>query len=384
MRQRGLTAPTSTPPVRARTGLPADPTAAAVLRLQRAAGNAAVAGVMRQRRLARARHVPANPTSLADYSALAGEISYDTGTGDPVVPKTLPGLFDPKGARFNPRSGFDVSFNFSKDIAKEHDKEALVQTGLANIARALFNLTDTSTDPVKKGTTTILKFDLERYGGRDGRYRFTSVAGEKAGEVQILIEYLGPAPAPLSSWDALGPKGQAKLTDRFARFGFTWGDGDVGWSYDKKGQVMQALALIPDPVLNEVSGITWERRKAKLSPEGNAGFYDGNGRKVLLYTSAFDTDWGMIEIVAHELGHGLSYRPQERKHTTAPHQDEPAYHKATGALAQAVTEYGRKSFAENFAEGFSLFIEEPDTLKLLRPDVFDYFTKLVAGLPAAP
>jgi hypothetical protein len=381
VRQKQSIPPTSRRPPTDPAGRTSGDAAGAVLRLQGAAGNAAVSALIGRRRLARDRKLPADPTSLADYSALAGEISFDTAGNSPVA--DVADLFKPKGGRINPRDGFDVAYHFSKDIAAESDKQSVIETGLMNIARALFNLASSSTKAVKTGTTSILNFDLARFGGRDGRYRFTSVAGNKSNQVEILIEYLGAAPAPLNSWDALGPKGQKKLAERFARFGFTWGDGDVGWSYDKQAQVMQALALIPDAVLNEVSGISWERGRASAGPDGEGGEYTGGReRKVVLYTSAFADDYGLIELVAHELGHGLGYRPQERRPSDKTHQDEPEFRKAAGPLAKAPTEYGRKAWKEDFAEAFALFIEEPDTLKLLRPDMFAYFTKLVAGLPA--
>jgi len=350
--------------------------AATLLRLQNAAGNKAV-----KQLVARTRQVPANPTSLADYATLSGEISFDTATGKPVADKDLPGLFKKGGARFEPRAGFDVSLNFSGNIAQDPAKQDELEIGLGGVARALFNLTSTSKDPVKKGSTSILTLSLDRFGGHDGRYRFTSVAGAKASEVQILVEYLGPAPGALSSWDALGATGQKRLTERFDRFAFSWGDGDVPWSYDKKAQVMQALALIPDAVLNEVSGVTWERRRAQQGPVGEGGEYLPSRRTILLYTGAFEDDWTVVELVAHELGHGLSARPAERRHSAKSHEDEPDYRHAAGPLAKAPTEYGRKGYAEDFAEGFALFIHEPDTLKVLRPELFEYFTKLDGGLP---
>ena len=376
MGHRAHTQTTSEPSSAARTQRPPD-RAAALLRLQNNAGNRAV-----KQLVARKRQVPTDASSLADYSALRGEISFDTATGNPVTDKDLPGLFTPGGAHFNPRPGYGVSFNFSDNVAQDHDKQKLVQDGLAGIARARFGLTSSSKNPVAKGATTILKLSLQRFGGHDGRYRFTSVAGAKADEIQVLIEYLGPAPTPLSTWDGLGAQGQEKLGERFSKFGFTWGDGDVAWSYDKKAQVMQALGLIPDAVLNEVSGISWERRRAQQGPGGESGEYLEPDRKILLYSSAFDDDSTVIEMVAHELGHGLSHRPQERKHSAKSHEDEPAYRHAAGPLAKAPTEYGRKNYAEDFAEAFALFIHEPDTLKLIRPELFDYFTKLDGGLPA--
>ncbi len=375
MGHRAHTPITSEPSSADRRPRPLD-RAATLLRLQNAAGNTAV-----KQLIARKRQVPANPTSLSDYTDLRGEISIDTATGKPVADKDLPGLFKAGGARFDPREGVDVSFHFSANVVQDRDKQTLVQTGLAGIARARFNLASSSKGAVVKGATSIVRLSLERFGGHDGRYRFTSVAGAKAGEIQVLVEYLGPESPPLSSWDGLGANGQERLTERFAKFGFTWGDGDVAWSYDKKAQVMQALGLIPDAVLNEVSGITWERRRAQHGPTGEAGEYLEPDRKILLYTSAFDDDWTVIELVAHELGHGLSQRPWERKHSAKSHEDEPDYRHAAGPLAKAPTEYGRKAYAEDFAEGFALFIHEPDTLKVLRPELFEYFTKLDGDLP---
>jgi hypothetical protein len=380
---RAHTPPTLEPSSNGRTQRSRDG-AAELLRLQGSAGNAAVTQLIGQRRLTRKRQVPTTPASLADYSALRGEISFDTATGKPVDDKDLPGLFKPGGARFEPRVGFDVSLNFSDNVAKAADNQDRIEIGLGGIARALFNLNAGAKDPVKKGSTSILVLSLERFGGHDGRYRFTSVAGAKAGQVQVLVEYLGPAPSALSSWDALGPEGQKRLAERFGRFAFTWGDGDVAWSYDKKAQVMQALALLPDAVLNEVSGISWERHRAQLGPEGESGQYRYPERKILLYTSAFVDDWHLIEVVVHEVGHGLSRRPWERKHSAKSHEDEPGYRHAAGPLAKAPTEYGRKAYAEDFAEGFALFIQEPDTLKLLRPELFDYFTKLDGGMSNPP
>jgi hypothetical protein len=146
---------------------------------------------------------------------------------------------------------------------------------------------------------------------------------------------------------------------------------------------MQALALIPDSVLNEVSGVTWERGKAQTGPSGEGGDYVGGSTpKITLYTTAFDDDLSVIELVAHELGHRLGFRPHERSPADSARHDQTDYRTAAGALAKAPTEYGRRAFKEDFAEGFALFIEEPDTLKLIRPELFDYFTNLLKGLPA--
>src|SRR5581483_819368 len=127
-----------------------------------------------------------NPTTLSDYSDLRGEISFDTTAGKPVENKDVPGLFKKGGARFDPRAGFDVSFNFSGNIVQDRDKQGLIETGLAGVARAVFNLTSSDTGPVKKGSTSFLTLSLDQFGAHDGRYRFTSIAGAKANQIQIL------------------------------------------------------------------------------------------------------------------------------------------------------------------------------------------------------
>ena len=45
---------------------------------------------------------------------------------------------------------------------------------------------------------------------------------------------------------------------------------------------------------------------------------------------------------------------------------------------KAVTAYGAKGFDEAFAEAYSMYITSPETLKSLRPNVYDYLDK---GLP---
>ena len=136
MGRRAHTPTISEPPSGDRNQRAPDPASAALLRLQNTAGNAAVTQLIGQRRLARKRQVPANPTTLSDYSDVRGEISFDTATGKPVADKDVPGLFKKGGARFEPRAGFDVSLHFSSNIAQDRDRQDLIETGLAGGGRA--------------------------------------------------------------------------------------------------------------------------------------------------------------------------------------------------------------------------------------------------------
>ena len=42
---------------------------------------------------------------------------------------------------------------------------------------------------------------------------------------------------------------------------------------------------------------------------------------------------------------------------------------------KAVTAYGQTDFQEAFAEAYSLYVTSPDTLKTLRPNVYDFLDK---------
>jgi len=44
------------------------------------------------------------------------------------------------------------------------------------------------------------------------------------------------------------------------------------------------------------------------------------------------------------------------------------------AKGKAISEYGGKTNMEDFAELFSIFVQDPDLLKSLRPDAFKYFS----------
>jgi hypothetical protein len=378
--QRGVRTPTGARDERSTTGAASG---SAVLRLQATAGNTAVTGLFAVRQLQRKRSLPKDATSLADYGGVRGEITLDT---DQATLLSLKDTFK-HGSRFATRAGFDLSFHYSPDIAGSKDSESVIETGLANVAIGMFNLTEGTKAPARIGLTHLQNLDLKQFGGRDGRYRFTSVAGAAGKDTEILVEFLGASPPGLASWDALGKDRQGSLSGRFERFKFTWGDGDVAWANDKKAQVMQALGLIPDAILTEVSGITWERGKARTGPDGEAGYYGASRRTITLYTDAFGgDDWYLVKTVIHELGHGVGFRPTEREHHAKSRHDDDGFRKAAGPLKSAPTKYGSSAFQEDYAESFALYMEEKDTLRLLRPDLVAYFDKLIAGLskPVAP
>jgi hypothetical protein len=141
-------------------------------------------------------------------------------------------------------------------------------------------------------------------------------------------------------------------------------------------------------MLRSVPDIVWERGHGKHGPTGEGGYFEYSAhpvtRHLTLYDGAFESDEVLVELLAHEFGHAVSYKPPSAG--------------AGGALAtsaefqealrldggKAITDYAKKDAHEHYAEAYSLFISEPDTLKLLRPKVYAYFLKQQTAAAAPP
>ena len=44
-----------------------------------------------------------------------------------------------------------------------------------------------------------------------------------------------------------------------------------------------------------------------------------------------------------------------------------------GTLSHGLTDYSETSWAENYAESFSIYVDDPDLLRDIRPTVYAYF-----------
>ncbi len=332
-----------------------------------AVGNRAMGRLLARR----PRSLPTDPTQLEDYRPVLTQLKIDT---DIQTLGALNRFFRETGGRFATRDGFSVNFNRSPDLDALAAKVPVVGIGLDNLALFIFNLTNVATEPVITDAVHVQHLQLDAFKGWDGDYRFTSVR-VTSGEVDVMVEYLGHSLDTPPDWEV------ALIKRTFDDFGFTWGTGDVGWATDRKTEVMSDIDEVPRAVLHEVRGIDWQRMRAPNGPDGEAGEYQG--RAIKLYTNAFSDARHLRELVVHEIGHALDFRPQERG-GPSPRNADPAYRTAAGALSTAVTDYGKGAWKENFAEDFAMFVVDPDLLKLLRPNVHEYFDKLVDGLPKAP
>jgi hypothetical protein len=306
--------------------------------------------------------------------------------------------------------------------AKDSSKEKSLQAGLGSLAMGMFGLAGDPPKPKKgedlgvlepeqpKGTapkkprppiadmTRMVDMDLTDYGGQDGHYRFTAVAakgtGGKPTHVILIVELIGARRPAFKEWAALDATRKAGLQSRFQRFGFTKRmpreagaldapDLAIPWPDDAWGKVLQTLELVPEEMLAGVAGIAWERGRGAKSPKGEAGLYEtGTGlpqgqqpdRRVTIYDDAFKSDAALIGVVVHEVGHAIDFKPKE----PAGGKELSAgldYQKAATADGVAITKYGKTDWHGNYAEAYAMFIAEPATMKVMRPNVHAWFTK---------
>jgi hypothetical protein len=366
--------------------------AAAVLSLQRTAGNAAVASWLSRRTL------PDEPKTLADVAPAAAKDMYVDTTD---VSFSTASFF--RGGQPKDREGIAVEVRFGGAMAAKADVgvEKKVREGLESMALGALGLADTSTGTPIVDATHFEDLDISPWGGKDGRYRFTSVVrrwGSKGGkrfpaEVDVMVELLGARRPELKPWAKLGRDRQGALENRFAQLGFTRAEPSLDrvvdtWTQDQWGKVLQALEYLPDGMLQTVPGIEWERGHGKLGPSGEAGEYEMSvragkvSRHLTLFDNAFSSDDELIKVIAHEIGHAFSFKPAEvqGRKTLAK---SPEYQAAANADSpRAITDYGKKSWEEHYAEAYSMFIAEPETMKLLRPRTFAWFEAQQAANPA--
>jgi hypothetical protein len=357
--------------------------AATVLSLQRTAGNAAVTAWLSRRTL------PDEPKSLAEVAPAAAKDMYVDTTD---VSFTTASYF--RGGHPKHRDGIAVEVRFGGAMAAKADVnvEKKVREGLESMVLGALELADTSSGKPIVDATHFEELDISPWGGQDGRYRFTSVVrrwGTKDGkrwpaEVDVIVELLGARRQELKTGPKLGRDRRSALENRFAQLGFTRAEPTLDrvvdtWTSDQWEKVLQALEYLPEGMLQTVPAIEWERGHGKLGPSGEAGEYQmsvnaGKVRRHLtLFDDAFTSDDELIKVIAHEIGHAFSFKPAETPgHKTLA--KSPEYQAAANADSpRAITEYGKKSWEEHYAEAYAMFIAEPDTMKLLRPSTYAWF-----------
>jgi hypothetical protein len=368
-----------------------------VLELQRTAGNAAVAAWLGGRPgavLAR-RNIPEDARKLEDVATAAKEITIDTSV------MTIGSLRDwITASRGSDRDGIAVEIRFPGPMAKpgaSADDERKVTTALKALGMAHFNLGAGSKGAAKLDVVQFAELDFTPFGGLEGHYRFTCVTrkpkqGNQDAQVDVIIELVHAARPAFKQWKDLDRDRRTRLENRFATFGFTKAEPDLSgkavetWLDDSWGKLLQALAAIPDVTLAAVRNIEWVRGHGKLGPTGEGGHFGYDPKKktrtLMLFDQAFGSDEELVALVAHEIGHALSFKAPSEKAGSASAASGKAFQDAAKADGKPITTYGAKSIEEQYAESYSMFISEPETMRVLRPKLFEFFTTNREGAPA--
>jgi hypothetical protein len=266
---------------------------------------------------------------------------------------------------------------------------------------------------------------LAAHGLSDSVFRFSWVGDAKSGTIYIESFSGGPSDENTLT-DSSGTLTIGSLT--FEYMG--------SWSAQRLPALKKALTLIPESTLTAVDGMKF-KLDTGTAPTGEDGHYDEKDHRVVIFTSAFrpndlrrtgESTWAVYAI-AHEIGHAIDLAPLRKAWKAYEGGGGAANLKKAASLSGAkwedsggtweiaegikekdgefrkaavkdglgvtktsvteeggaktelthlkggVTEYSNTNWTELYGESFALYITDPATLKLVRPNIYAYFVK---------
>lgn len=270
----------------------------------------------------------------------------------------------------------------------EEKVRSKLYAGLRSYGRSVFDLwpTEEGKRPGDAVTTRlnlvhVENMDLTPWGGPNAAFRFSCIGGVKKGriEARIIVDEL-PMQMPLAAASAAADTEKTKATPQ----GLTHDDSvaDALWT-----RVLRALAQIDGSVLGRIKAVTFTQSSAAKGPKGEAAEYRDAmpagasvwTRKITLYQDIVKaSDASFAFTLAHEIAHGIDAAPTQGDkgrvkgavHDLA-HFKEAA--KKDGGRGGAVTDYAKTDDSEFFAECYAMYLQQPQTLKLLRPHIHEWF-----------
>ena len=346
---------------------------------------------------------PTAPADLNAYSAATRRtIVFDVPA--PVPRQDLQDHFDPNIDE-TPRAGFDIDYIFPGTLSGI----TWLQKPLKSIARAQFKLMGRDTDPVLVNTLIILPLNLSSCQNSSAtpptpspntRFRMTCTEFDRTGRgasairnVQIIIEDIGQPTAV--------PNAGETEVQRIRRFNQDYGINRasmVGFTDSDFNRLLLAMSRVPHHILLGIRDIPFERGAGSKGPGGEAAKYSFTRsgstitRRITVFSDALSTNTQELAfLMTHELGHAIAFRPRE---SATPGTDLSAVTgrgsfraaaNSDGGLTRAITTYGATGWGEYFAETFRMYINHPDTLQIVRPNVYQYFlTNFPMAAPASP
>jgi hypothetical protein len=329
------------------------------------------------------------PTSLEKFSeADKQNLKFDTDAlSSPLVLNQFFGLAGTPVAATNLDPDIDIEVPAIEALKDDKVKTGLYR-GLRQVALSIFDLqpgSDGKAHSTRLHLVHIETLDLTRYGGPNGSFRFTCSGSEAAGKIKanILVEAIGASAAGMADPKAVADIEKRKVAPYGLKRGSTITD-DALWQ-----KVVRSVGTVDEALIMRIRDVTFETAPQQIGPDGEAASFDFKfstkdtgpwTKKITLFqkiVNAADADFARL--LDHELGHAIDIAPAEKpggRTANAEAHNLPKFLEAAkkdGGRAKAITDYGKTSDKEFYAENLSLFIQQPDTFQALRPNLYQYF-----------
>jgi hypothetical protein len=313
------------------------------------------------------------------------KLKFDTDTTAPVNLNQFFGLAGSPVLAKNVDVDFDLETPTIDALKDDKAKSGLYQ-GLHLYALSIFDLlpgADGNAHSKRLNLVHVENLNLARFGGPNTAFRFSCLGSESKGKikVRIIIEALAAPSKPMAD-----PADTAKIEKQKAiPYGLKH-DASVDDALWQK--ILRALGTVDESLIMRVRNITFKTSSAQAGADGEAGSFDFSfttgawTKTITLYqklVSANDSDFARL--LAHELAHAIDYAPSEKpggKIDKGEARNKAEFQEAAkkdGGRAHGITDYGRTSDKEFYAENLSLFIQQPETFQALRPNLYLYFLK---------
>jgi hypothetical protein len=311
------------------------------------------------------------------------KLTFDTFATKPLDLRQFFGL---KGAT-NEADNVDPDWDIeapSIDALADAKTKSVLYRGLRNFALSTFDLLpdDKGKAHTKRlNLVHIENLDLTPWKGPNTSFRFSCTGSNTGGKikVKILVEAMD-LPAKSMADAAARPGIEKSKADPYGL------RRDPSVSDDQWQKVLGSLGRFQESMIMRIRDVTFETSPQQAGPKGEmaqylAVFSGGKWtKKIILFqqlNGVKDADFAFT--IAHEIGHAVDEAPAELPTGLAAKGNEhdlPKFLEAAkkdGGRARAITKYGSTDDSEFFAECMAMFIQQPDTLKTLRPNIYAFF-----------